>query len=135
MQLPVKSTPLDFAFQVHSEVGKTCLGAKVNHKVVPLNTELQNGDTVEVITSSSQSPSYGWLKFAITSKARNQIKRFLSKQEREESAKMGVENTKKMTAKIGRATTLGERSIGHPDPGALSLWVILKAASDYINNN
>ena len=53
----------------------------------------------------------------------------------EESAKMGVENTKKMTAKIGRATTLGERSIGHPDPGALSLWVILKAASDYINNN
>ena len=53
----------------------------------------------------------------------------------EKSAKMGVENTKKMTAKIGRATTLGERSIGHPDPGALSLWVILKAASDYINNN
>ena len=46
-----------------------------------------------------------------------------------------MENTKKMTAKIGRATTLGERSIGHPDPGALSLWVILKAASDYINNN
>ena len=91
VQLPVKSTPLDFAFQVHSEVGKTCLGAKVNHKVVPLNTELKNGDTVEVITSSSQSPSYGWLKFAITSKARNQIKRFLSKQEREESAKMGEE--------------------------------------------
>tara|TARA_B100000700_G_scaffold331374_1_gene463587 strand:+ start:13420 stop:14046 length:627 start_codon:yes stop_codon:yes gene_type:complete len=52
----------------------------------------------------------------------------------EESAKLGVENTKKMIAKIGRATTLGDRSIGHPDPGALSLWVILKAASEYINN-
>ncbi len=51
VQLPVKSTPLDFAFEVHSEVGKTCLGAKVNHKTVPLNTELQNGDTIEVITT------------------------------------------------------------------------------------
>ena len=78
LQLPVKSTPLDFAFEVHSEVGKTCLGAKVNHKTVPLNTVLQNGDTVEVITSNSQQPNYGWLKYAITSKARNQIKRYLA---------------------------------------------------------
>ncbi len=91
VQLPVKSSPLDFAYQVHTEVGHTCLGAKVNHKVVPLNTELHNGDTIEVITSSSQSPNYGWLKFAITSKARNQIKRFLIKKERVESIKMGEE--------------------------------------------
>lgn len=91
VQLPVKSTPLDFAFQVHSEVGKTCLGAKINHKVVPLNTELSNGDMVEVITSSSQSPNYGWLKFAVTSKARNQIKRHLKKKELEESIKIGEE--------------------------------------------
>ena len=108
VQLPVKSTPLDFAFQVHSEVGKTCLGAKVNHKVVPLNTELQNGDTVEVITSSSQSPSYGWLKFAITSKARNQIKRFLSKQEREESAKMGEEILTKSLRRLKMLNRLDE---------------------------
>ena len=108
VQLPVKSTPLDFAFQVHSEVGKTCLGAKVNHKVVPLNTELQNGDTVEVITSSSQSPSYGWLKFAITSKARNQIKRFLSKQEREESVKMGEEILTKSLRRLKMLNLLDE---------------------------
>ena len=108
VQLPVKSTPLDFAFQVHSEVGKSCLGAKVNHKVVPLNTELQNGDTVEVITSSSQSPSYGWLKFAITSKARNQIKRFLSKQEREESAKMGEEILTKSLRRLKMLNRLDE---------------------------
>lgn len=91
LQLPVKSTPLDFAFEVHSEVGKTCLGAKVNHKTVPLNTVLQNGDTVEVITSNSQQPNYGWLKYAITSKARNQIKRYLKKQEKEESIIIGEE--------------------------------------------
>ena len=91
VQLPVKSTPLDFAYEVHSEVGKTCLGAKVNHKTVPLNTELQNGDTIEVITSNSQQPNYGWLKYVITSKARNQIKRYLKKQEKEESVKIGEE--------------------------------------------
>ena len=91
VQLPSKATPLDFAYQVHTEVGHTCLGAKVNHKVVPLNTELKNGDSVEVIASKSQSPSYGWLKFALTSKARNQIKRYLKKKEREESVKMGEE--------------------------------------------
>ena len=91
VQLPVKSTPLDFAFEVHSEVGKTCLGAKVNHKTVPLNTELSNGDTIEVITSNSQQPNYGWLKYVVTSKARNQIKRYLKKQEKKESVKIGEE--------------------------------------------
>ena len=91
VQLPIKSTPLDFAYEVHSEVGKTCLGAKVNHKTVPLNTELKNGDTIEVITSNSQKPNYGWLKYVVTSKARNQIKRFLNNQEREESVKIGEE--------------------------------------------
>ena len=91
IQLPVRSTPIDFAYHVHSEVGQTCLGAKVNHKTVPLNTELKNGDYIEIITSSSQSPSYGWLKFAITSKARNEIKRFIKKSERDASIKMGNE--------------------------------------------
>ena len=91
VQLPIKSSPVDFAYHVHTEVGQTCLGAKINHKVVPLNTELQNGDTVEIITSSSQNPNYGWLKFAVTSKARNRIKRYLSKKERDESIKMGEE--------------------------------------------
>ena len=91
VQLPVKSSPIDFAYHVHTEVGQTCLGAKINHKVVPLNTELQNGDTVEIIKSSSQNPNYGWLKFAVTTKARNKIKRYLSKKERDESIKMGEE--------------------------------------------
>ena len=91
VQLPVNSTPLDFAYEVHSEVGKTCLGAKINHKTVPLNSKLQNGDTIEVITSSTQQPNYGWLKYVITSKARNQIKRYLKKQEQKESIIIGEE--------------------------------------------
>ena len=108
VQLPIKSSPVDFAYHVHTEVGQTCLGAKINHKVVPLNTELQNGDTVEIITSSSQNPNYGWLKFAVTSKARNRIKRYLSKKERDESIKMGEEITTKSLRRLKLLNLLDE---------------------------
>lgn len=91
VQLPVNSTPIDFAFQVHTEIGMHCLGSKVNHKVVPLNTVLQNGDTVEIITGKKQKPNYGWLKFVVTSKARNRINRYLKKVRMEESISLGTE--------------------------------------------
>ncbi len=100
VQLAVKSTPVDFAYQVHSEVGNQCLGAKVNHKIVPLNTVLNNGDTVEVITSRNQRPNYGWLKFVVTSKARNHIKRYLRKVEREEGIKIGNELLEKTLRRL-----------------------------------
>ena len=89
IQLPAHSTPIDFAYNVHTEVGQSCLGAKINNKVVPLNTILKNGDNVEIITSTSQRPNYGWLEFAVTSKARNKIKNYLQKKEKEESVKIG----------------------------------------------
>ena len=108
VQLPVKSSPIDFAYHVHTEVGQTCLGAKINHKVVPLNTELQNGDTVEIIKSSSQNPNYGWLKFAVTSKARNMIKRYLSKKERDESIEMGEEIMTKSLRRLKLISLLDE---------------------------
>ena len=108
VQLPVKSSPIDFAYHVHTEVGQSCLGAKINHKVVPLNTELQNGDTVEIITSSSQNPNYGWLKFAVTTKARNRIKRYLSKKERDESIKMGEEIMTKSLRRLKLINLLDE---------------------------
>ena len=73
IQLPIDSTPVDFAFQVHTQVGMHCMGAKINHTVVPLNTKLKNGDMVEIITSKKQMPSYGWQKFIVTTKARNQV--------------------------------------------------------------
>ena len=102
VQLPVNATPIDFAFSVHTEVGLHCIGAKVDHKVVPLNTLLKNGDTVEVLTSKSQNPSYGWLKFVVTSKARNHINRFLRKATREESIKLGQQLLEKTLRRLKR---------------------------------
>ena len=91
VQLPVNATPVDFAFHVHSQVGMHCMGAKINHIVVPLNTKLKNGDMVEIITSKKQMPSYGWQKFIVTTKARNQINRYLRKTQEDESIKLGTE--------------------------------------------
>ena len=108
VQLPVNATPIDFAFSVHTEVGLHCIGAKVDHKVVPLNTVLQNGDTVEVLTSKSQNPSYGWLKFVVTSKARNQINRFLRKAMREESIKLGQQLLEKTLRRLKRLALITE---------------------------
>ncbi len=72
--LPVSATALDFAFAVHSEVGSKCIGAKVNHKLVPLSHKLRSGDQVEIITSNKQKPSEDWLNFVVTAKARSKIK-------------------------------------------------------------
>jgi len=91
IQLPVGSTPIDFAFRIHSELGLHCIGGKVNHKVVPLNTQIKNGDVVEIITSQNQTPSYGWLKFVKTTRARNHINRYLKKIRREECLQIGQE--------------------------------------------
>jgi GTP diphosphokinase / guanosine-3',5'-bis(diphosphate) 3'-diphosphatase len=94
-QLNVDSTPVDFAFEVHSEVGAHCIGAKVNSKIVPLNTKLLNGDTVEIITSKMQTPSYAWLKFVKSSKAKYHIKKWVKKEQFEQSLKLGKEITEK----------------------------------------
>ncbi len=74
MKLPSGATALDFAFEIHSDLGSKCIGAKVNHKLVPLSHKLQNGDQVEVITSEKQKPKDDWLNFVITSKAKAKIK-------------------------------------------------------------
>lgn len=75
--LPNGATALDFAFEIHSEVGSRCLGAKVNQKLVPLNHVLKNGDQVEILTSSKQRPNEDWLRFVVTSKAKAKIKETL----------------------------------------------------------
>jgi len=72
--LPAGATALDFAFDIHTEVGAKCLGAKVNNKLVPLNHKLHNGDQIEILTSSKQKPNEDWLKFVVTSKAKSKIK-------------------------------------------------------------
>lgn len=82
IQLPNGATALDFAFEIHSDIGATCIGAKVNHKLVPLSHPLQNGDQVEIITSSKQTPKEDWLNFVVTAKAKSKIKSSLKEEKR-----------------------------------------------------
>jgi len=82
IQLPNNATALDFAFEIHSDIGASCIGAKVNHKLVPLSHILQNGDQVEIITSSKQSPKEDWLNFVVTAKAKSKIRSSLKEEKR-----------------------------------------------------
>ncbi|HEX8608666.1 MAG TPA: TGS domain-containing protein, partial [Pedobacter sp.] len=90
LQLPLGATALDFAFEIHTDVGAKCIGAKVNHKLVPLSYKLQNGDQVEIITSSKQTPKEDWLNTVVTAKAKSKIKSSL-KEEKRKIAEMGKE--------------------------------------------
>lgn len=76
------ATSLDFAFEIHSEIGKKCIGAKVNHKLVPLSHVLKNGDQVEILTSNKQQPNEDWLNYVVTAKARSVIKQSLKDEQR-----------------------------------------------------
>lgn len=80
--LPIGATALDFAFSVHTAVGSKCIGAKVNHKLVPLSHPLRSGDQIEIITSAKQKPNQEWLNFVITTKAKNKIKDTLKEEKR-----------------------------------------------------
>ncbi|RZK48390.1 MAG: bifunctional (p)ppGpp synthetase/guanosine-3',5'-bis(diphosphate) 3'-pyrophosphohydrolase [Pedobacter sp.] len=82
LQLPMGATALDFAFEIHTDIGATCIGAKVNHKLVPLSYKLQNGDQVEIITSSKQVPKEDWLNIVMTAKAKSKIKSSLKEEKR-----------------------------------------------------
>ncbi len=90
-KLPAGSTPVDFAFSVHTDIGLQCIGAKVNGRIVPLNTKLKSGDSVEVITSSNQRPNKDWITFVKTSKAKARIKRWLKEARYQEAVKLGEE--------------------------------------------
>lgn len=87
--LPRGSTPVDFAYAVHSGVGYTCVGAKVNGRIVPLKHELKNGDQVEIITAKTQTPSPSWERFVVTGKAKSEIRRYIRDQQREEYVTLG----------------------------------------------
>ena len=82
IQLPLGATALDFAFEIHTDVGAKCIGAKVNHKLVPLSYKLQNGDQVEIITSGKQVPKEDWLNIVVTAKAKSKIKSSLKEEKR-----------------------------------------------------
>ncbi len=90
-QFPIGSTPIDFAYSIHSDVGNHCAGAKINGKIVPLRYELRSGDTVEILTLPNQKPSKDWLKFTKTSRAKAKIRQWFTSEEREKSAILGKE--------------------------------------------
>ena len=102
IELPAESTPIDFAYRVHTKVGNKCTGAKINGRLVPIDYKLQNGEIVEIITSSnSNGPSRDWLKLVKTPNARNRIRQFFKKERREENIERGYEILEKEFKKYG----------------------------------
>jgi len=87
--LPRGATPIDFAYAVHSQVGDTCVGAKINGRMLPLRTQLANGDQIEIVTSKAQTPSPTWERFAVTGKAKAAIRRFIRTRQREQYLQLG----------------------------------------------
>ena len=89
LSLPHGATCVDFAYAVHTDIGNRCVAAKVNHELVPLRSELRNGDRVEIITAAHAKPNPAWLNYVVTGKARSHIRHFLKTMQYEESAQLG----------------------------------------------
>ena len=124
IQLPKGATPIDFAYAVHTDLGDQTVGAKVNGRVVPLRTVLENGDQVQILRSKAQAPQANWLGFAITGKALAAIRRYLRAEERELQVKLGRTLSDDIVARL--PATLGQDALGHalarlklPDEAAL----------------
>ncbi len=89
IELPAKATPVDYAYAIHSDIGDTCVAAKLDKRLSPLSTPLISGQQIEIVTAPGARPNAAWLNFVVTSKARSKIKHFLKKQQREESMELG----------------------------------------------
>jgi GTP pyrophosphokinase len=99
--LPRDATPIDFAYAIHSDVGHTCIGAKVNGRIVPLRSTLRNGDIVEIMTQAGHEPSKDWLAFVKTSRARNKIKHVINASERLKAIEIGQKYLEKEARRLG----------------------------------
>lgn len=100
IQLPRGATPVDFAYMIHSEVGHTCTGARINGRMAPLRTPIQNGDVVEILTNANAHPSRDWLNFVVTSRARNRVRHWVAEQQRVESIEIGRKLFEKEAARF-----------------------------------
>ena len=139
MTLPSNATPVDFAFQVHTEIGLHCIGAKVNGKMVPLSYKLKSGDQVEVITSKKQTPNPDWMKFVVTHKARSRIRHWIN-EKRRRAVELGHDIWEKKMAKAG--LEVDEQDLGRiasklkfPNPQQMfyEIGVGLFDAQDFVN--
>ncbi len=103
VSLPLEATPIDFAYAIHTEIGHRCIGAKVNGRLIPLDSRLSSGDTVEIFTSKvpSAGPSRDWLKIAVSPRARNKIRQWFSRERREDAIETGKEELVKALRKEG----------------------------------
>ena len=116
--LPRDATPIDFAYAIHSDVGQTCVGAKVNGRIVPLRSPLHNGDIVEIMTQPGHEPSKDWLAFVKTSRARNKIKHVINASERIKAIEIGQKYLDKEARRLG--VSLGKVSKGELEEVASS---------------
>lgn len=89
IEMPNGATPIDFAYAIHSDIGDKCVGAKINGRIAPLNSRLNNGDQVDVITAKTQNPSPTWERFVVTGKARSHIRKYIRNQQRDEFVTLG----------------------------------------------
>jgi guanosine-3',5'-bis(diphosphate) 3'-pyrophosphohydrolase len=101
MELPAGATPVDFAYAIHSDIGNSCVAAKLDKRLAPLSTPLINGQQIEIITAPGARPNPAWLNFVVTGKAQSNIKHFLKKQHREESIELGQRLVEKSLSSFG----------------------------------
>ena len=105
LSLPRGATAVDFAYSVHTDIGNHCIAVKVNHELVPLRTELRNGDRVEIVTAPHAKPNPAWLGYVATSKARGHIRHFLKTMQSGESAQFGERLLNQALHALGATTS------------------------------
>ena len=128
--LPAGATPLDFAYRIHTEIGHACIGAKVNDRLVPLDYQLKNGDIVEIVTAkSAHGPSRDWLNLVTTSHAREKIRQWFKRQQRDENIAHGRQVLERELRRLAR-TSLDK--IDHHDLEALVEQYSMKSLDDFL---
>jgi GTP diphosphokinase / guanosine-3',5'-bis(diphosphate) 3'-diphosphatase len=135
IQLPKGATPVDFAYAVHTDLGDQTVGAKINGRVMPLRTPLNNGDQVEILVSKAQHPQPAWISFVVTGKARAKIRRWVKSKEREETIALGRkifdEIVQRLPAPLGwEAMTEALKRLNLPDDDSLMEAIALKRIDD-----
>lgn len=135
IQLPKGATPVDFAYAVHTDLGDQTVGAKINGRVVPLRTPIENGDQVEILRSKAQEPEVGWLNFVTTGKARAAIRRHVRHRERDEQVALGrkfyEEIVQRLPAQLGQeALAAACRRLHLPDAEALMIALAKRTFTD-----